>query len=466
MLALVFKIADDNGLLLLDLKDLRAMLQFVGDNAAQFTTAVRQRLGGVDRRDPARRCSRSSSRAATQFFGEPMLNIDDLLQTDAQRPRRRQRPRGRRADAIAAALRDVPALAAVRAVRAAARGRRPRQAEARVLLRRGAPAVQRRAAGAAREDRAGRAADPLEGRRRVLRHAESRSTCPTTCSASSATACSTRCARSRRATRRRCKTAAETLRPNPKLDIEQAITELAVGEALVSLLDEKGSPAITERAWIVPPASRIGPITDAERDAGRKANEPLVRPLRAGGRSRVRVREAERTDREDRRSRATPAKPGSAAPSSEPAPASATGPSAGSIRFPPVRLNRRPRQPRLCRRLDANPNPGRYTAGTARVFVALRTVGADVRRRRRGPGITGALTDFLFGHTGPRGGHYDGALASAGKSAARSVGSGIGRAILRGALGSILKSNGSDSRQHRTTRDSRLTNSTICLSAQ
>src|SRR4029078_7412210 len=57
------------------------------------------------------------------------------------------------------------------------------------------------------------------------------------------------------------KTAAETLRPNPKLDIGQAITELAVGEALVSVLDAKGSPTVTERAWIVPPASQIGPIT-------------------------------------------------------------------------------------------------------------------------------------------------------------------------------------------------------------
>ena len=83
VLALVFKIADDNGLLLLDLKDLRAMLQHVGDNAAQFTDRVRQRLRGLDRRDPARPARSSSSRAATQFFGEPMLDIDDLMQTDA-----------------------------------------------------------------------------------------------------------------------------------------------------------------------------------------------------------------------------------------------------------------------------------------------------------------------------------------------------------------------------------------------
>ncbi|ADU92060.1 ATPase [Taylorella equigenitalis MCE9] len=62
------------------------------------------------------------------------------------------------------------------------------------------------------------------------------------------------------------RTTAETMRPNPKINIEQAITELGVGEALVSLLDEKGAPSVTERAWMVAPDSRIGPITDLERN--------------------------------------------------------------------------------------------------------------------------------------------------------------------------------------------------------
>jgi DNA helicase HerA-like ATPase len=61
------------------------------------------------------------------------------------------------------------------------------------------------------------------------------------------------------------KTAAETLRPNPKLKAEQVITELGVGEALVSLLDEKGRPGIVERAFIVPPGSQLGPLTEEER---------------------------------------------------------------------------------------------------------------------------------------------------------------------------------------------------------
>ena len=61
------------------------------------------------------------------------------------------------------------------------------------------------------------------------------------------------------------KTAAETLRPNPKLKAERVITELAVGEALVSFLDEKGTPCMVERAYVVPPASQLGPITEGER---------------------------------------------------------------------------------------------------------------------------------------------------------------------------------------------------------
>jgi hypothetical protein len=64
---------------------------------------------------------------------------------------------------------------------------------------------------------------------------------------------------------RAVKTAAETLRPNPKIKAEKVITELGVGEALVSFLDEKGRPNVVERAFIMPPASRIGPITPEER---------------------------------------------------------------------------------------------------------------------------------------------------------------------------------------------------------
>ena len=97
VLALVFKIADDNGLLLLDLKDLRAMLQFVGDNAREFTTEYGNvsaaSIGAIQRG-----LLEIEQQGGDAFFGEPMLDIADLMQTDARRPRRRQHPRRRQAD--------------------------------------------------------------------------------------------------------------------------------------------------------------------------------------------------------------------------------------------------------------------------------------------------------------------------------------------------------------------------------
>ena len=83
VLNIVFKVADDNGLLLLDLKDLRAMLQYVGDNAKQFTTdygnVSAASVGAIQRG-----LLQLETQGGEQFFGEPMLNIDDLMQTDPQ----------------------------------------------------------------------------------------------------------------------------------------------------------------------------------------------------------------------------------------------------------------------------------------------------------------------------------------------------------------------------------------------
>jgi DNA helicase HerA-like ATPase len=83
VLNLVFKIADDNSLLLLDMKDLRAMLQYVGDNAKQFTTEYGNisaaSIGAIQRG-----LLQIESQGGDRFFGEPMLNIEDFMQTDAQ----------------------------------------------------------------------------------------------------------------------------------------------------------------------------------------------------------------------------------------------------------------------------------------------------------------------------------------------------------------------------------------------
>ena len=84
------------------------------------------------------------------------------------------------------------------------------------------------------------------------------------------------------------------MRANPKLDTEKAITELAVGEALVSFLDAKGRPEVVERAFILPPGGRIGPATAEERQRI-IAGSGLSACLRQAGRSRIRVRAPQRT---------------------------------------------------------------------------------------------------------------------------------------------------------------------------
>ena len=171
VLTMTFKIADDAGLLLLDLKDLRAMLAFVGENAGEFRT----RYGNVSMASVGaiqRALLELEQQGGEGFFGEPMLDVDDMLQTD---------PQGRGVVNILAAsdLINHPKVYAAfllwilsELFERAARDRRCRQAAAHFLLRRSAPAVLRRAGGAGREDRAGRAADSIERRRRLLRHTQ------------------------------------------------------------------------------------------------------------------------------------------------------------------------------------------------------------------------------------------------------------------------------------------------------
>ncbi|MEO8312114.1 MAG: helicase HerA-like domain-containing protein, partial [Caldimonas sp.] len=175
------------------------------------------------------------------------------------------------------------------------------------------------------------------------------------------------------------KAAATTMRANPKLDIETAITELAVGEALVSLLDEKGRPSVTERVFVIPPGSRIGPISEDERKA------LIATSLVAG------VYE-KKVDRESAYEK----------------------------------LNARVAD------AAAGAAPGSPPAGTAgRGAPSPSAGGTD-------GGMLGGLKDVLFGSTGPRGGKHEGLAESAARSAVRSIGSSVGREIIRGVLGSIL----------------------------
>ena len=216
------------------------------------------------------------------------------------------------------------------------------------------------------------------------------------------------------------KVAADTLRPNPAIDTARAISELAVGEALVSVLDEHGRPTITERAWIFPPASRIGPITDAERAASHEINKPFYGEYEhAVDRESAYERLTNRTATRSADAGAPPA-----------APAAATTDDSAAEPAPLPGPRKEKAEPRI------GASPSRQSEPWAPPQPPQPPAGAS----EGDTGLTGALSDFLFGHTGPRGGHYQGAIEAAGKSAARSVGSGIGRAILRGTLGSILGS--------------------------
>ncbi len=262
VLALVFKIADDSGLLLLDLKDLRAMLAHVGDNAAQFKTSYGNistaSIGTIQRG-----LLNLESQGGARFFGEPMLDIADLMQVRD----------GKGVVGILAAdkLMATPKLYSTfllwmlselfEHLPEVGDPEKPKLVfffdEAHLLF-----------------DEAPKAL--LEKIEQVVRLIRSKgigvyfvTQNPLDLPESVLGQLGNRVQHALRAftpkDQKAVKTAADTLRPNPKLKAEQVITELEVGEALVSLLDEKGRPNIVERAFVVPPSSQIGPLTDAER---------------------------------------------------------------------------------------------------------------------------------------------------------------------------------------------------------
>jgi uncharacterized protein len=263
VLTLVFKIADENGLLLLDLKDIRAMVQHVGDHASQFTTQYGNistaSIGAIQRGLLA-----LESEGGDKFFGEPALNIDDLIQTDAnghgivnilaadklmsapkvystlllwllselfeRLPEVGDQPKPKMVfffDEAHLLFSDVPnhllekIEQVVRLIRSKGIGvyfvtQNPRDIPDNVLGQLGN-----------RVQHALRAFTPRE--------------------------------------QKALQAAAQTFRPNPNLDTGKVLTELGVGEALVSFLDEKGQPTVVDRAFIVPPKSQIGPITPEQR---------------------------------------------------------------------------------------------------------------------------------------------------------------------------------------------------------
>ncbi|MCL6556364.1 MAG: DUF853 domain-containing protein [Burkholderiales bacterium] len=263
VLALVFRIADDNGLLLLDLKDLRAMVQYVGEHAREFTT----RYGNVSAASIGaiqRALLALETQGGERFFGEPALDLADLMQTDA---------RGRGVVNILAAerLMDSPKVYASFLLWLLAElferlpevgdVEKPKLVfffdEAHLLFDDAPKALLDKIEQVVRLIRSKGVGvffvtqNPLDIPDAVLAQLGNRIQ----------HALRAFTPRDQKAVR----AAATTMRPNPRLNLQAAISELAVGEALISTLDEKGRPQVTERAFIVPPRSRIGPIDEATR---------------------------------------------------------------------------------------------------------------------------------------------------------------------------------------------------------
>lgn len=263
VLQLVFKIADDSGLLLLDLKDLRAMLQHVGDNATSFQTeygnisaasigAIQRGLIGI------------GEQGGDQFFGEPMLNIDDLIQTDSS---------GKGVVNILAAdkLMNAPRLYSTFLLWMLSElfERLPEVGdldqpklvfffdEAHLLFSEAPKPLLQKIEQVVRLIRSKGVGvffvtqNPLDIPDTVLGQLGNRVQ----------HALRAYTPRDQKAVQ----AAAATFRANPALNTAEIIGELGVGEALVSFLDDKGRPNIVERAFILPPASQIGPIADDER---------------------------------------------------------------------------------------------------------------------------------------------------------------------------------------------------------
>jgi uncharacterized protein len=369
VLNLVFKIADDQGLMLLDMKDLRAMLQHVGDNAGAFTTEYGNvsaaSIGAIQRG-----LLQIEEQGGDRFFGEPMLNIGDFMQTVD----------GRGVVNVLAAdkLMNAPRLYATfllwmlselfEALPEVGDPDKPKIVfffdEAHLLFKDAPPALTERIELVVRLVRSKGVGvyfvtqNPLDVPDTVLAQLGNRVQ-------HALRAFSPR-------DQKAVKAAAETMRANPKLgDMATAITELAVGEALVSFLDEKGRPSVTERVFVLPPGSRIGPITPQERRA------LIAGSLVAGIYEKM-------VDRESAYEKLKGRVAGSAPAAATPAPAGA---------------------------------PAAVAAGG---------------------GMLDGFKDVLFGSTGPRGGRHPGLAEAAATSAVRSIGSAVGREIIRGVLGSLL----------------------------
>ena len=386
VLAMVFKIADDGGLLLLDLKDLRAMLQFVGDNAAALKTEYGNvsaaSVGAIQRGLLA-----MEEQGGDRLFGEPALNLDDLIQADSN---------GRGMVNVLAAdrLLHAPKVYSTfllwllselfEQLPEVGDPDQPKLVfffdEAHLLFNDAPSALLEKIEQVVRLVRSKGVGvyfitqNPLDIPDMVLGQLGNR--------VQHALRAFT--PRDQKAVR----AAAQTFRTNPKLDVEAAITELGVGEALISMLDEKGVPGVVERAFVCPPRSQIGPITPQQRQ------QIIEQSLVLGHYERMVDRESAY---ERLQARAQEAAEAAQAASQATAPLPAGGypePAAGP-QWPDTQWG----QPQWSASTRGRGRRARY--------------GAPVRQR-------------------------EGMAEAFAKSAARAVGSQVGRQIVRGVLGSMF----------------------------
>lgn len=361
VLTLIFKVADDNGWLLLDLKDLRALAQHVGDQAKDYKTEYGNistaSVGAIQRG-----LLELESQGGEHLFGEPALNIDDLLQTDTE-------GQGQVNILAAERLYGSPRIYAAfllwllselfEHLPEVGDLEKPKVVfffdEAHLLFNDAPAALLDKIEQVVRLIRSKGVGvffitqNPLDIPDRVLGQLGNRIQ----------HALRAFTPRDEKAVR----AAADTFRANGKLDVAEAITQLKVGEALVSMLDEKGSPMPVERALVLPPESRIGMIEPDVRAAAIK-NSLLYGHYEAV------------VDRE----------------------------SAYEI----------------------------LKTKTAATAAQTDTAGKDAK--------SGGWTDVIGGIFGSGGTRREGLGEALAKSAARAVGSELGRRVIRGVLGSILKS--------------------------
>ena len=263
VLQIVFRYADDNGLLLLDFGDLQSMLQWANENARELSgtygNVSRQSVGAIQRQ-----LLSFEAQGADNFFGEPALEIDDFLKCDDQ---------GRGYVNVLAAdkLMRSPKLYATfllwllaelfESLPEVGDPDKPKLVfffdEAHLLFDDAPKALQEKIEQVVRlirskgvgvffstqnpidipEDVAGQLGNKVQHALRAFTKRDQRA----------------------------IKAASETFRINEELDVEEVITELKVGEALVSTLDEEGAPTVVQRTLIKPPRSRLGPVTAKER---------------------------------------------------------------------------------------------------------------------------------------------------------------------------------------------------------